>query len=96
MKSQEDKILEQLKRSPGGISPTHIIKNMNIFQYNRAIYNLKKRFNCTCKRGQNIPCLADEHIVNEKIGKGTRFFYIDQRKPIKMEKDNRFMQECFI
>ena len=74
MKSQELLILEALKRNPNGYHPTYFIADLHIYQYNRAIHNLRKMLNCECKNGYR--CSAQEHIINKSMpDKTTKFFY---------------------
>ena len=89
--SQENKILFALKQSPNGLHPTYFIVDLHIYQYNRAINNLRKRFNCNCKNGKH--CFSDEHIINKRLpDKTTKFFYESTKKDWEKERQEAVKQ----
>lgn len=76
MKTQEDRILDLLKRAEMGVHPTTIVTETGVLQYNARINGLRTRFNCSHKHNNTI-CFATEHIINLKNHRNgtSAFFY---------------------
>ena len=78
--SQEEMILRELKAAGTmGLHPTYFIRDLFVFQYNRAIHNIRKSLGCECKNG--VHCMANEHIINRKLPDGTTKFFYEHTGP---------------
>lgn len=92
MRSQEDTILQALKNATEGLHPTYLIQDLHVYQYNRAIHNLRTRFSCTHKNNNTI-CFASEHIINKKLKNGTTIFLYKKDTTDKNEEHKAWVEK---